>query len=670
MPRGAGGALALLAVLGLGLLLPCDGVGPAWGGAGYAPSIYLRELQVGQPEVLRIGPCPCVWSWFVSVELLTAKVELAFYRASEWEIALAGLPATRLASFLAPDCSKGHPIYETCQPAAGQLLAGTAGEGEVVAVLAATQADRPRVASSTAFFNLTARPADLRRHRVALAPGTAASLARRDCNGRCGLSFRSEAEWSGAGAEGGGLYLLVVEPGPGGEAGEGGCGAVIAGARQVLLAGPYDELEGVELLAPALHVLLCNDGPGPPPPPSPSPSPRPAPASSAATAPSPRAGPPPLRDGPRPAPDEAAPASPSGPPLRGRPRARPGLRRRVLRPAGRRRRPRPPPRPPAPRPRRPAAFSYDPPEPWALFLLPDGRAWLAGMGLGPPGRPSPSPSPGARAAGRASRRRTRWWRPGRRGRSGGRRGRRCGGAGGAPALDEPAAFLALLPSLDCPGARRLGATGAAPPRPPARPRGGVTGRRDGGKWVCGVEELRRAYPCVVYSFGSHADPSFELAVRAEAAGCEAHTFDPFLNATGRAAMEALGGALTFHAAGVAGSGAGPSGALRTLGSIASGLGHGALEVLKMDVEGAEFGVLEDLLAGGPGLPAVRRLLVEVHHAADVAAERGPQAGAFYGRVAGLVADLEARLGLLLHSVEVNARYHAAAELSFYRPAAP
>ena len=48
----------------------------------------------------------------------------------------------------------------------------------------------------------------------------------------------------------------------------------------------------------------------------------------------------------------------------------------------------------------------------------------------------------------------------------------------------------------------------------------------------------------------------------------------------------------------------------TVSSMAEGLGHSQIDLLKMDIEGAEYEVLDDLIANGP-LP--RQLLVEFHH---------------------------------------------------------
>ena len=48
---------------------------------------------------------------------------------------------------------------------------------------------------------------------------------------------------------------------------------------------------------------------------------------------------------------------------------------------------------------------------------------------------------------------------------------------------------------------------------------------DGGKWICGLEEIAKKPRCVVYSFGSQGNFDFETTVHRTAPQCEIHTFD-------------------------------------------------------------------------------------------------------------------------------------------------
>lgn len=50
-----------------------------------------------------------------------------------------------------------------------------------------------------------------------------------------------------------------------------------------------------------------------------------------------------------------------------------------------------------------------------------------------------------------------------------------------------------------------------------------TFRWDGGKWICGLRNLLQRQGCVVYSFGSRGDASFEKAIL-EHTTCQVYTF--------------------------------------------------------------------------------------------------------------------------------------------------
>ena len=172
--------------------------------------------------------------------------------------------------------------------------------------------------------------------------------------------------------------------------------------------------------------------------------------------------------------------------------------------------------------------------------------------------------------------------------------------------ERHARFDASPPVARCAPLTRLGA--------------GVT-RGDGGKWLCGQAALTPG--CIIYSLGSNNEWDFEVAVLAETP-CEVFTFDCTSNppppdiATPRLHFERVclghGGGDTF----------------RTLGELAAARGHATISLLKMDIEGYEFDVVESLwrsaLLGGDGggnpaaavaaaqalLPA--QLTVEVHDA--------------------------------------------------------
>jgi hypothetical protein len=131
---------------------------------------------------------------------------------------------------------------------------------------------------------------------------------------------------------------------------------------------------------------------------------------------------------------------------------------------------------------------------------------------------------------------------------------------------------------------------------------------DGAKWLCGLRSL--APGCVIYSLGSNAQFDFEYLM-VEHTPCEVHTFDCTVDARApsfpREELAARGrGRVVFHPLCVSdgssssgGSGSG-SGAYRTLRQLTRALNHTTVNLLKMDIEGYEYRVLEGLLADTMG----------------------------------------------------------------------
>ncbi len=139
---------------------------------------------------------------------------------------------------------------------------------------------------------------------------------------------------------------------------------------------------------------------------------------------------------------------------------------------------------------------------------------------------------------------------------------------------------------------------------------------------------------VVYSFGIGEDISFDLAL-IERLGCTVHAFDPtpksirwvrsqklpptfILHEYGLAAHD---GTVTFyaprnpdHVSHTVVKGAQGDEAItvpvKRLSTIMRELGHDHVDLLKMDIEGAEYDVVEDILSCGAN---IRQLLVEYHH---------------------------------------------------------
>lgn len=157
---------------------------------------------------------------------------------------------------------------------------------------------------------------------------------------------------------------------------------------------------------------------------------------------------------------------------------------------------------------------------------------------------------------------------------------------------------------------------------------------DYGGWAVSPRALGPA--SIVYGVGVGKDISFDLGMIARF-GCTVHAFDPTPVSAAWIATQALpaefryhavglgaeDGEATFHAPVVDGhasfslTGDGDGGATRTvtcpirrLATLMEELGHRHLDLLKMDIEGFEYAVIDDMIAGG-----IRpmQLLIEFHH---------------------------------------------------------
>lgn len=157
------------------------------------------------------------------------------------------------------------------------------------------------------------------------------------------------------------------------------------------------------------------------------------------------------------------------------------------------------------------------------------------------------------------------------------------------------------------------------------------GTKDGG-WTFNPTLLGR--DSVVYSAGIGEDISFDLGLIARF-GVTVHAFDPTPKSIEWLRSQALPPKLVVHEYGIAPQDgrltfyqpenpayvslsvverATPTEAVslpvRELKGIMRELGHSSIDLLKMDIEGSEYAVLEDLVARA--IP-IRQLLVEFHH---------------------------------------------------------
>ena len=157
---------------------------------------------------------------------------------------------------------------------------------------------------------------------------------------------------------------------------------------------------------------------------------------------------------------------------------------------------------------------------------------------------------------------------------------------------------------------------------------------DYGGWCIHPERLSAA--SVVYSFGVGEDVSFDLAL-IEQFGLSVHAFDPTPRVIQWVEEQSLPPQLHYHPFGIAEfsgtamfyppakptnvshsmlnrrrSGAGHVLELPvyTLQAIMEKLGHERVDLLKMDIEGAEYAMIENALAGSV---QVDQWLIEFHH---------------------------------------------------------
>lgn len=187
-------------------------------------------------------------------------------------------------------------------------------------------------------------------------------------------------------------------------------------------------------------------------------------------------------------------------------------------------------------------------------------------------------------------------------------------------------------------------------------------------WTVATERL--SYESVVWCVGIGEDVSFDLGLH-EAYGMPIEAFDPTPRSLAWIRSQSLPDAYHVHPFGLAdcdgdvafqppnnpmhvshsilqdgigGEGA-IYGAVRRLGTLAAMLGHSRIDLLKMDIEGAEYAVIDDL-AQQPLLP--KQLLVEFHH-------RHPTLG--IGRTQSAVGTLRS-LGYRLFHVSPNGEEYA------------
>lgn len=145
---------------------------------------------------------------------------------------------------------------------------------------------------------------------------------------------------------------------------------------------------------------------------------------------------------------------------------------------------------------------------------------------------------------------------------------------------------------------------------------------DGGKWICGMSKYAAHHspgrPLRLYSFGVGSDSSFEGQFLNESSRAEVWGFDYSVPMWGQGleGRAANSDRMHFAKVGIASHDYYDDtikAQLFSIGSIMDKLGHDYVDLIKMDIEGDEFPVLDSFLKEfkGKELP-VGQLVIEIH----------------------------------------------------------
>lgn len=148
----------------------------------------------------------------------------------------------------------------------------------------------------------------------------------------------------------------------------------------------------------------------------------------------------------------------------------------------------------------------------------------------------------------------------------------------------------------------------------------ANGWKDGAKWVCNSHLIKQG-DCLVYSFGSLGEFDFEIDV-SKKLQCEIHIFDPF-NMGPYMSTDHLPNhpEVFLHPIGLTEKSHNftlnnRTVVMKSLDDIIVSLGHvgRVIDLLKVDIEGCEFGVMDDpnMWAKINPLVEIDQILIEVH----------------------------------------------------------
>jgi len=138
---------------------------------------------------------------------------------------------------------------------------------------------------------------------------------------------------------------------------------------------------------------------------------------------------------------------------------------------------------------------------------------------------------------------------------------------------------------------------------------------DGGKWVCGMSKYEKnTRPCIIYSFGVQNESSFEEEML-ERTNCQIWGYDFSVDAFGPAIQNTYASRTHFLKAGISGtteSSKDPP--FYTIQDLMAKNGHTYIDILKIDIEYAEFDALtafDKHTSSDPEYP-IGQMLIEIH----------------------------------------------------------
>ena len=155
---------------------------------------------------------------------------------------------------------------------------------------------------------------------------------------------------------------------------------------------------------------------------------------------------------------------------------------------------------------------------------------------------------------------------------------------------------------------------------------------DGGKVLCNPSALLQGPECLVYSYGSRLDCSFELDIKEQYPNCTIHVFDPRPSVVTQYKASRCSAKTIFHPFGLGGYETekeieNSTVTLKPFLQSRSSLGDGnrTVQILKLDVEGSEFDAIQEMVdSNALANVAILSLEVHVHALAGTQAEKAEQ----------------------------------------------